>query len=58
MQPIKDLIYRFYENKLLSEVKGKMPPRHVGLILDGNRRFAIERGLKTEDHRRGPQKGC
>ncbi len=58
MQPIKDLIYRFYENKLLSEVKGKKPPRHVGLILDGNRRFAIERGLKTitEGHRKGADK--
>ena len=58
MKTIKDLIYRFYENRLLSEVKNIPPPRHVGLILDGNRRFAIERGLKTitEGHRMGADK--
>jgi short-chain Z-isoprenyl diphosphate synthase len=58
MKTIKDLIYRFYENKLLSEVKNKRSPRQVGLILDGNRRFAIERGLKTvtEGHRKGADK--
>jgi short-chain Z-isoprenyl diphosphate synthase len=58
MKPIKDLIYRFYSNKLLSEVKSIPPPRHVGLILDGNRRYAIERGLKTitEGHIMGADK--
>ena len=58
MKPIKDLIYRLYENKLLSEVKKIPPPRHVGLILDGNRRFALEKGLKTitEGHRMGADK--
>ena len=58
MKPIKDLIYRFYSNKLLSEVKSIPPPRHIGLILDGNRRYAIERGLKTitEGHKRGADK--
>ncbi|MCK5554063.1 MAG: undecaprenyl diphosphate synthase family protein, partial [Deltaproteobacteria bacterium] len=58
MKTIKDLIYRFYENKLLSEVKNTPPPRHVGLILDGNRRFAIEKGLRTitEGHRMGADK--
>jgi short-chain Z-isoprenyl diphosphate synthase len=58
MKTIKDLIYCFYENKLLSEVKNIPPPRHVGLILDGNRRFAIEKGLKNvaEGHRMGADK--
>jgi len=58
MKPIKDLIYRFYSNKLLSEVKSIPPPHHIGLILDGNRRYAIERGLKTitEGHKRGADK--
>jgi short-chain Z-isoprenyl diphosphate synthase len=58
MKPIKDLIYRIYQNKLLSEVKNIPPPRHIGLILDGNRRFAIEKKLKTitEGHRRGADK--
>ncbi|MEM2128046.1 MAG: polyprenyl diphosphate synthase [Candidatus Methanomethylicaceae archaeon] len=41
-------VYRYYERKLLAEVKrGKMPD-HVGLILDGNRRWAIEVGLTSE----------
>jgi short-chain Z-isoprenyl diphosphate synthase len=31
-------------------------PQHVGLILDGNRRFAIEQGLETVAH--GHQKGA
>jgi short-chain Z-isoprenyl diphosphate synthase len=58
MKPIKDLIYRIYQNKLLSEVKSTPPPRHIGLILDGNRRFAIEKKLKTitEGHRMGAGK--
>ena len=58
MKPIKDLIYRLYEKKLLSEVKNIPSPRHVGLILDGNRRFALEKGLKTvtEGHRMGADK--
>jgi short-chain Z-isoprenyl diphosphate synthase len=58
MKTIKDLIYCFYENKLLSEVKNIPPPRHVGLILDGNRRFAIEKRLKNvaEGHRMGADK--
>ncbi len=58
MKPVKDLIYRIYQNKLLSEVKSTPPPRHVGLILDGNRRFAIEKKLKTitDGHRMGADK--
>lgn len=58
MKTIKDLVYRFYENKLFSEVKNTPPPRHVGLILDGNRRYAIEQGLRTvtEGHRLGADK--
>lgn len=32
----------------------KNPPRHLGIILDGNRRWAKERGLPTlEGHRKG-----
>jgi short-chain Z-isoprenyl diphosphate synthase len=58
MKTIKGLIYRFYENRLLSEVRNIPPPRHVGLILDGNRRFAIEKGLRTitEGHKMGADK--
>ncbi len=32
-------LYRLYERRLLTQVRLRPPPRHVGLILDGNRRF-------------------
>ncbi|MDP2664241.1 MAG: undecaprenyl diphosphate synthase family protein, partial [bacterium] len=38
----------------MSDKKTKIIPRHVGIILDGNRRWAKERGLSTfEGHRKG-----
>jgi tritrans,polycis-undecaprenyl-diphosphate synthase [geranylgeranyl-diphosphate specific] len=39
------LIYKLYELKLLKEVKRYPMPRHVAIIMDGNRRFAKRRGL-------------
>jgi len=49
------LLYRLYERRLLWEVRGGAMPRHIGLILDGNRRYARELGLgdPLEGHRRG-----
>ncbi len=32
-------IYQIYERRLMAQVRLRPPPRHVGLILDGNRRF-------------------
>jgi short-chain Z-isoprenyl diphosphate synthase len=40
-----DLLYRVYERRLARELAGGPLPRHVGVILDGNRRYAAERGL-------------
>ncbi len=42
---VLDLAYRLYERRLASELAGGPMPRHVGVILDGNRRYAEERGL-------------
>jgi short-chain Z-isoprenyl diphosphate synthase len=42
---VKDLAYRVYERRLADELTGGPLPRHIGVILDGNRRFARERGL-------------
>ena len=42
--------YRRYETHLLREVRAGPVPRHVGIILDGNRRHARVRGLS--DYRR------
>ena len=32
-------LYRIYERRLLGQVRAFSVPRHIGLILDGNRRF-------------------
>ena len=40
------LLYYLYERHLQREVRQKPIPRHVGIILDGNRRYAKERGLR------------
>ena len=38
-------IYRFYEGRLKSEVESSPVPGHIGIILDGNRRWATSQGL-------------
>ena len=55
---VADLLYRIYERRLQAEVRDGPVPRHVGVILDGNRRFARARGLETvaDGHRLGATK--
>ena len=52
------LLYRLYERRLLREVQWGPLPRHIGLILDGNRRYARELGLQDPlaGHRIGADK--
>lgn len=52
------LLYRLYEGRLFQEVRGGELPRHIGLILDGNRRYARECGYSSilEGHRMGAEK--
>jgi short-chain Z-isoprenyl diphosphate synthase len=38
-------VYTLYERRLLTQVKLRPPPRHVGIILDGNRRFGRLSGV-------------
>lgn len=38
-------VYDLYERRLLAQVRLCAPPRHVGIILDGNRRFGRLSGL-------------
>jgi short-chain Z-isoprenyl diphosphate synthase len=49
------LLYRFYERRLANEVSRGELPQHVGVILDGNRRYAVARGLEspTRGHEAG-----
>jgi len=56
--PLKRLLYFFYEKRLEREIKAGSMPTHVGLILDGNRRYAKEMGFDdvTSGHRAGAKK--
>lgn len=51
-------LYQIYARKLEQEVSAGVLPRHVAVILDGNRRFAQERGLASTEvgHRMGAEK--
>ena len=50
--------YSLYERRLRRRVAASHPPRHVGVILDGNRRWAREVGLTdpSDGHRVGARK--
>ena len=49
------LLYRVYERKLVADLAGGELPHHVGVMLDGNRRWAREKGFTdpNEGHRAG-----
>lgn len=42
-----DVLYTAYERQLIKGLPGERLPRHVGLMLDGNRRWAKLRGENT-----------
>ncbi|GAB4230076.1 MAG: isoprenyl transferase [Kiloniellaceae bacterium] len=42
---VKRGLYRIYEQRLLGQVRTAALPRHIGIILDGNRRFARRRRI-------------
>jgi short-chain Z-isoprenyl diphosphate synthase len=39
------LLYWLYETRLLRQILPHPVPRHVGIILDGNRRYARKHGI-------------
>jgi len=55
--PPRDLAYRLYSRRLRRRLQGGPLPRHIGLIVDGNRRWARQAGLASpsEGHRRGAE---
>jgi len=56
------LLFRFvywaYERRLLAQLRCGTSPRHIGIILDGNRRYARQTGLLDIEkvYRRGAEK--
>jgi short-chain Z-isoprenyl diphosphate synthase len=52
---VRDLAYQAYERRLLASLKDADTPRHVGVILDGNRRWAKASGSTPS---RGHQAGA
>jgi short-chain Z-isoprenyl diphosphate synthase len=56
VQP-RRLAYRLYERRLRRRLRGAQLPRHIGLIIDGNRRWAKAAGLTSpsDGHRHGAQ---
>lgn len=56
MARLRDLIYRAYNASLTKQLPPAGVPRHVGVMLDGNRRWAKQRGAATADgHRAGAE---
>ena len=54
---VKDLLYGAYERRLLAQIPADRRPRHVGVILDGNRRWASGKGSSSDaGHRAGAAK--
>ncbi|MDF5754745.1 isoprenyl transferase [Spongiactinospora sp. TRM90649] len=53
---VRDLVYRLYERRLESRLGNAMIPRHVAVIVDGNRRWARSMGM--DDVSRGHRKGA
>lgn len=52
---MREFIYRLYRRRLRAAVRHLPAPRHVGIILDGNRRWAAMQGATTK---RGHEAGA
>src|SRR3712207_7882285 len=52
---LRDLVYSVYERRLARKLVGKPVPQHVGVMCDGNRRWAREMGYvdPNDGHRVG-----
>jgi short-chain Z-isoprenyl diphosphate synthase len=42
---MRNFLYYLYERRLLRQVRGRRVPQHLGIIIDGNRRYALEQGV-------------
>jgi short-chain Z-isoprenyl diphosphate synthase len=54
---LSDVVYGVYERRLMTQIPPDGRPRHVGVILDGNRRWATAQGSSSSvGHRAGAAK--
>jgi short-chain Z-isoprenyl diphosphate synthase len=55
---VRDVVYRLYERRLGAGLSRDVVPRHVGVIVDGNRRWARSMGMAdvARGHRKGADK--
>ncbi|HEX5542231.1 MAG TPA: isoprenyl transferase [Micromonospora sp.] len=55
---LRNLLYSLYERRLKADLAGKPAPRHVGVMCDGNRRWARHMGFidPNDGHRVGAAK--
>jgi len=54
---LDDLLYGLYERRLARRLSPAAVPRHVGVMLDGNRRWARANGFEAQDgHQAGADK--
>ena len=54
---IRDLVYGAYAKQLSAQIDVNRIPRHVGVVLDGNRRWASEQGSSSQQgHQAGAAK--
>ena len=55
---VKGFLYDLYARRLRTQVHRQKPPRHVGMIIDGNRRWAKLQDAKSvaEGHRAGAER--
>ena len=47
LDSIKNILYKGYERLLTNEVLEKPLPKHIAIIMDGNRRYAEKKGEET-----------
>ena len=54
---LRDLLYGLYERRLAASLPPDRVPRHVGVIIDGNRRWARQAGKPLQGgYRQGAAK--
>lgn len=54
---VKTVLYTIYDLRLMRRLDGGPVPKHLGVILDGNRRYAKSLGLSAADgHKLGAEK--